>query len=142
LLETLRYEEEIKESDPYFGDIAEGKLDAEQLGLAKELIKRRTASFKPEKFHDHYREALRELIDARLEHRAPREVVEEKPAGKVLNLMDALRKSLKAQGGKEPAPAKATHKTKAKPKGKTKAKAEAKAKPKPKPKGRGGRKAA
>jgi DNA end-binding protein Ku len=95
MLETMRYEDEIKESDPYFGDIDDGSVDKEQLSLAKELIKRKTASFKPEKFHDHYREALQELIDSKLEGRKPRDVVEEPPTGKVINLMDALRKSLK-----------------------------------------------
>lgn len=100
MLETLRYEDEIKKSDPYFGDIDKGAVDKEQLSLAKELIKRKTAAFKPEKFHDHYREALQELIDSKLEHRAPREVIEEKPAGKVINLMDALRKSLKEKEAK------------------------------------------
>lgn len=97
LLETLRYEDEIRESDPYFGDIEKGRIDAEQLSLAKELIKRKTAAFKPGKFHDHYREALRELIEAKRAHRAPRKVVEDKPAAKVVNLMDALRKSLRNQ---------------------------------------------
>jgi len=97
MLETLRYEDEIRDSDPYFDAIGEGTVDKEQLSLAKELIKRKTATFKPDKFHDHYREALQELIDSKLEHRKPREVIEEKPAGKVINLMDALRKSLKEQ---------------------------------------------
>lgn len=100
MLETMRYEDEIKESDPYFGDIDDGSVDKEQLSLAKELIKRKTASFKPEKFHDHYREALQELIDSKLEGRKPRDVVEEPPAGKVINLMDALRKSLKGNDSK------------------------------------------
>jgi DNA end-binding protein Ku len=118
LLETLRYEEEIRESDPYFEDIADSRIDKEQLSLAKELIKRKTASFKPEKFHDHYREALRELIDSKLEHRTPREVIEEKPAGKVINLMDALRKSLKEQD-KEPTPRKSKSKPRTKPKAST-----------------------
>jgi DNA end-binding protein Ku len=113
LLETMRYEDEIRKSDPYFADIETDKVDKEQLSLAKELIKRKTAAFKPEKFHDHYREALQELIDSKLEHRAPREVIEEKPAGKVINLMDALRKSLKEQGS-APAPKKPKSKAKAK----------------------------
>lgn len=102
MLETLRYEEEIRKSDPYFGDIEKGKVDKEQLDLAKELIKRKTSTFKPEKFHDHYKEALQELIDSKLEHRKPREVIEEKPAGKVVNLMDALRKSLKGDNDNKP----------------------------------------
>lgn len=97
LLETLRYEDEIRKSDPYFGDIKKGTIDKEELSLAKELIKRKTARFKPEQFHDHYREALQELINAKLEHRTPKEISAEKPMGKVINLMDALRKSLKSK---------------------------------------------
>lgn len=112
MLETLRYEDEIKNSDHYFGDIENGKVDKEELSLAKELIKRKTAIFKPEKFHDHYREALQELIDSKLEHREPKEIFEEKPTGKVINLMDALRSSLKEKNEK-PA-AKKPAKTKAK----------------------------
>lgn len=100
MLETLRYEDEIRQSDPYFEDIDSGAVDQEQLSLAKELIRRKTADFKPEKFHDHYKEALQELINSKLEGRKPRDVVEEPPAGKVINLMDALRKSLKEQTDK------------------------------------------
>lgn len=101
MLETLRYEEEIRASDPYFSDIEARKVDKEGLSLARELIKRKTTRFKPEKFHDHYREALQELINSKLEHRQPREVIEEKPAGRVINLMDALRKSLKEPDEKD-----------------------------------------
>lgn len=111
MLETLRYEDEIRESDPYFGDIDDGAVDKEQLSLAKELIKRKTATFKPEKFHDHYKEALQELINSKLEGRKPRDVIEEPPSGKVINLMDALRKSLKEQNAK-PAAKKPAAKTK------------------------------
>ncbi|MES2504698.1 MAG: Ku protein [Myxococcota bacterium] len=95
ILETLRYEDEIKDIAPYFADIKASKIDKEQLDLAKELIKRKTSPFKPEKFHDHYREALQELIDSKVEHRPLKKVADEKPMGKVINLMDALRKSLK-----------------------------------------------
>jgi DNA end-binding protein Ku len=113
MLETLRYEDEIRESDPYFDDIADETVDKEQLSLARELIKRKSATFKPEKFHDHYREALQELINSKLEHRKPREVVEEPPSGKVINLMDALRKSLKEKNNR-PAAKKSPAKTKSK----------------------------
>ncbi len=113
LLETLRYEEEIKESDPYFSDIPTPKVDKEQLDLAKELIKRKTTTFKPGAFHDRYREALQDLVEARVEKRAPKSFGEVKPAGKVINLMDALRKSLKDSNA-------ASAKTAAKPKAKAK----------------------
>ena len=95
MIETLRYEDEIKDVDPYFDDIRDKPADDEELDLALELIKRKSAKFDPGQFHDHYREALKELIDAKVEGRAPRAVEEERPTAKVVNLMDALRRSLK-----------------------------------------------
>lgn len=117
LLESLRYGDEVRESRSYFDDITEKKSEKEQLELAKELIKRKTAPFDPDRFHDHYHEALQELIDAKLEDRAPE--YEEAPVttGKVVNLMDALKQSLgdKAKDTK-------TEKPKAEKPGKTAAK--------------------
>ena len=101
MLITLRYETEVRDADPYFEDIREKPSSSEELDLAEELIKRKTAKFDPGKFHDHYREALKELIQAKIEHREPVAVEEEQPQPKVVNLMDALRKSL---AEKEPAP--------------------------------------
>ncbi|WP_443748468.1 non-homologous end joining protein Ku [Asticcacaulis solisilvae] len=103
MLITLRYETEVRDADPYFEDIREKPSSSEELDLAEELIKRKTAKFDPGKFHDHYREALKELIQAKIEHREPVAVEEEQPQPKVVNLMDALRKSL---AEKEPAPRK------------------------------------
>jgi DNA end-binding protein Ku len=123
MLETLRYHEEVRSADPYFGDLKETGVDKEELELAKELIKRKAANFKPEQFHDHYKEALQELIDAKREHRSPKDVVEDKPASHVINLMDALRKSLQ-NGGDAEGDEKPTHRgaaTKAKTHAKTKA---------------------
>lgn len=96
MIETLRYEDEIKDADPYFEGIKDKESDSEELDLALELIKRKAAKFDPGKFHDHYREALQELIDARVEHREPAAPKEERAPAKVVNLMDALRRSLKA----------------------------------------------
>ena len=100
MLITLRYENEVRDADPYFEDIRAKAPASEELDLAAELIKRKTAKFEPGKFHDHYREALKELIEAKIEHREPVAVEEDKPQPKVVNLMDALRKSL---AEKEPA---------------------------------------
>jgi DNA end-binding protein Ku len=101
MLITLRYETEVRDADPYFEDIREKPSSSEELELAEELIARKTAKFDPGKFHDHYREALKELIQAKIEHREPIAVEEDQPQPKVVNLMDALRKSL---AEKEPAP--------------------------------------
>ena len=96
MIETLRYEDEIRACDPYFDAIRDKRPNPDELDLARELIKRRTATFDAGRFHDHYRDALQELIDARVEHRAPKPVEAERPAARVVNLMDALRESLRA----------------------------------------------
>lgn len=93
LLETLHYEDEIRASDPYFGTITSDMASADEVDLAKELIRRKVGKFTPEAFHDHYTEALQEMVDARAEHRTMKAETE-RPAPKVVNLMDALRKSL------------------------------------------------
>ncbi|UDF05299.1 Ku protein [Asticcacaulis sp. AND118] len=119
ILQTLRYEDELRDSDPYFEDITKKAAASEELDLARELIKRKTAKFDPGRFHDHYREALQELIEAKIENREPMAVEEERPTAKVINLMDALRKSLKDP---EPAPPKDDKKKTAASRKKTSAK--------------------
>lgn len=96
LLETLRFADEVREAAPYFADAADVKPDPELLALAKELIERKTARFDPERFHDHYTEALRELIDAKVKHRKPVAVDEEEPTSgaKVIDLVEALKRSV------------------------------------------------
>jgi DNA end-binding protein Ku len=68
-------------------------------------VQRKAGKFDPEQFKDQYTEAVWELINAKLEHRKP-EIVTEVPTAKVINIMDALKKSV--QQGKGAAPAKTT----------------------------------
>jgi DNA end-binding protein Ku len=93
---TLRYAEELRDPAEYFSGIQKTAVDSDQLALAKELIQRKAARFAPEKFHDEYEAALKELVEAKVNN-AP--LPKEEPArrsGKVINLMDALRKSVKS----------------------------------------------
>ncbi len=112
LLETLHYCDEIKRSGHYFGDIKAVEADTDEIDLAKQLIKRKIGDFEPAEFHDRYTDALQELVDSRVEDRPMRDVVAETKAPKVVNLMDALRKSLAAdtpandQKAEKPAPKK------------------------------------
>lgn len=100
LLETLRYGEEVREADSYFEDIAEKPADDEQLELARQLIKQKAAKFDPEKFKDRYDDAMRQLIKAKLGNKQAKKVIEEKrPTAQVINLMDALKKSLRGESG-------------------------------------------
>jgi len=109
LLEVLRHADEIRAADKLFDEIPEVKLDKEALDLTKELIKRKSGKFEPEQFKDEYAEAVRELIQAKLEDRAPEIVTAEPGGAKVINIMDALKKSVqqgKSGGGTTKAPAK------------------------------------
>ena len=113
---ALRYAEELRKPQEYFADIKKPAIDKESLDLAKELIQRKTAKFEPEKFTDQYEAALREMVQAKLKHLPVAE--EKKPVkrAKVINLMDALRASMKDAGtAKAPgrdAPAKSKPKSK------------------------------
>jgi DNA end-binding protein Ku len=98
---TLRFPAELRDAAAYFEDIKTQKVDGDQLSLAKELIQKKSARFEPKKFTDNYEAALRELIDAKLKHVAPPKQREREPRGKVINLMDALRRSVGERTGKK-----------------------------------------
>jgi len=93
---TMRYAEELRKPGSYFADIKKTTVEADQLSLAKELIKRKTAKFAPEKFTDQYEAALRELVEAKLKHLPVPQDEAAPKSGKVINLMDALRKSVQS----------------------------------------------
>jgi DNA end-binding protein Ku len=100
---TLRFAAEVRSAEEYFSGIKEYKVDREQLALAKELIQRKSSAFEPEKFTDNYETALRELIDAKLRHVALPKEKAAMPRGQVINLMDALRRSVGERSpGKKP----------------------------------------
>lgn len=99
---ALRYAAELRSPAEYFTGIKTPPIHEDSLALAKELIQRKTATFDPSNFTDQYEAALREMIDAKLKHLpAP---AEQKPAprGKVIDLMDALRRSVGSGGEKKP----------------------------------------
>jgi DNA end-binding protein Ku len=92
---TLRYAAELRDPAVYFESIKAHTINADSLSLAKELIQRKTAAFDPTKFTDGYEAAVKELVDAKLKHAPiPREEPAPRTHGKVIHLMDALRKSV------------------------------------------------
>lgn len=93
---TLRNSTEVRDSSPYFSDIADGPVDAEMLSLASQLIDQKAGSFEPSALRDRYEDAVHEMVEAKLKGEAL--VVARTPErGKVINLMDALRQSLQRQ---------------------------------------------
>ena len=94
---TMRYQEELRKPAEYFSEIKKIAIDKDSLELAETLIKKRTAKFDPSKFTDGYETALKELVEAKIKHAPiPRDEVVEPKRGQVINLMDALRKSVQA----------------------------------------------
>jgi DNA end-binding protein Ku len=94
MLYTLRFATELRNARDYAVDTGANKADGAQLNLAKQLIDAYTLPFEVSKFKDHYEEALRELVEAKMKNLpAPQPEVEQKPS-KVVDLMEALRKSL------------------------------------------------
>ena len=104
MIETLRYADQVHKPDAYFADVPEADPEPELLSLAEELIERKAKPFDPKAFKDPYEVALRELIDSKIENRPPESIDEPQISAKVIDLMDALKKSV---GGKKPAMKKA-----------------------------------
>ena len=101
---SLRYQDEIRKPEDFFGSIAADSVDEDQLAIMDQIIKRKTRSFDSSKFVDRYQKAVRELIDEKLEGRLAPAEPERKPA-QVINLMDALKRSLAAEEkGQDTAP--------------------------------------
>lgn len=95
---TMRYQQELRSPMEYFGGLRPVEIDEDQLDLAEQLIKRKTGKFTPEKYQDGYEIALKELVDAKVNNR-PIPVDQPAPRhAKVVNLMDALRDSLRGNG--------------------------------------------
>jgi DNA end-binding protein Ku len=93
---TLRYPYEIRKEADYFGDIPDEKIPKEMLDLALHIVETKARHFEPEKFKDHYENALKELIKKK-QRGEKVEKPQERPQVQVINLMDALRQSAAAE---------------------------------------------
>jgi DNA end-binding protein Ku len=94
---------EARSPTHYFGDLPSLKRDKEMVALACELISKKAAPFEPSKFHDSYADAMRALIAEKAKgKRIVAKPSMSEPQGKVVDLLDALRKSLKTSGAEAP----------------------------------------
>ena len=99
MLTILRYGDEVRPADPYFEKI-DTTSDPEALALAAKLIENETGAFEPETMADPYVAAVRELVQAKIEERAPDKQLgrEGTKAPSVVNIMAALKESVQAKG--------------------------------------------
>jgi DNA end-binding protein Ku len=109
VLETMVWPDEVRTPD--FGFLDEDVTTRPQeLAMAESLIESMSGDFDPEQYHDEYREALQQVIEAKVEGReVVEQPVEEEETGSVVDLMAALRASVdaaKKTRGEPAAPAK------------------------------------
>jgi DNA end-binding protein Ku len=95
---TLRYPYEIRNEAEYFDEIPDEKVPKDMLELATHIVETRMRRFEPEKFEDHYENALTELLKKKQAgQKVGRGAGREPP--RVINLMEALRKSVQSKKG-------------------------------------------
>ncbi|MFK4720834.1 DNA end-binding protein Ku [Bradyrhizobium niftali] len=106
----LRYPYEVRNEDEYFDEIRDVKVTKDMLDLARHIVNQKAGRFEPGKFEDQYETALIDLINQK---RAGKPITpKERPRGEnVVDLMEALRRSV----GKDAAETKAPKKPGKKP---------------------------
>jgi DNA end-binding protein Ku len=103
---TLRYPYEVRNEADYFDDIPDEKIPKDMLDLASHIVDTKAAHFDPSKFDDRYEDALKDLLRKKQEGK-PIERPERRQPARVIDLMDALRRSVEASGTGRSAKAKA-----------------------------------
>lgn len=88
----MYFADELKENEYQVADV---DLKAKEVALAKQLVENLTEPFKPEAFEEEYVKRLEEMIEAKLKGRTLK-IITPKAKPKVVDLMDALQKSIKA----------------------------------------------
>jgi DNA end-binding protein Ku len=101
----LRYPYEVRSEQEYFDEIQDVKVTKDMLDLAKHIVNQKSGSFEPEKFEDHYETALIELINQKRANKPIRP--KERPRGEnVVDLMEAVRRSVGGAAAETSAPKK------------------------------------
>ncbi len=105
----LRYPYEVRDAAEYFDDIQDVKVTKDMLELARHIVNQKTGHFEPDKFEDQYETALIDLINQK---RAGKPITAKaRPRGEnVVDLMDALRKSVSGAAAETTAPKKGAKK--------------------------------
>ena len=95
---TLRYPYEVRKEDEYFDDIPDEKSPKDMMELASHIVDTKSGHFDPDAFEDHYEDALKELLKKK-QAGEKIEAPKERTPAKVINLMDALRRSVETERG-------------------------------------------
>ena len=100
VMEMLRYAGELRDPAEYFDEVPSTKPDKEMVDLAVQLIEKKSAPFDATKFEDHYGTALKELVQEKLKgHKVVAKEVELPSGGNIVDLMEALKRSIGENSG-------------------------------------------
>lgn len=100
---SLRSNREVKDAQDVFGAIPAAKPPAEMVEIAARIIDQKSGPFDPSKFNDRYEDALRALIKEKQKGHGVKKVEEPREAD-VIDLMDALKRSLGGAGERRKTP--------------------------------------
>jgi DNA end-binding protein Ku len=105
-IHTMYFINEIRQAEGYGQTAQDIKLRPQEIKLAEQLVESLSEDFRPQRYHDTYQENLKALIEARREGKA---IVEEAPPKRapVIDMMEALKRSLEAQETKRKKPLRA-----------------------------------
>jgi DNA end-binding protein Ku len=109
---SLRMDDEVRKPEEIFGEISNAKPDAEMIAVAEKIIERQEGKFDPGKFVDRYEQALKALIAEKVKGHKPVTATEPEDSN-VIDLMAALRASLKGKDREVPAKTASTSKARA-----------------------------
>jgi DNA end-binding protein Ku len=97
---TLRYPYELRDEADYFGEIKSPKISKDMIELASHILDAKAAHFDPSDFKDKYENALKALVRRKAAGKPVKVAEREERPDNVVNLMDALKQSLKGGGAK------------------------------------------
>jgi Ku protein len=97
---TLRFPYEVRDEEDYFDDIKSPKISKDMIDLAVHILDSKASHFDPSKFKDEYETALKTLVKRKAAGKPVKVVEQEEKPDNVINLMDALKASLKGGKGK------------------------------------------
>jgi DNA end-binding protein Ku len=97
LATTLRYPYELRDADEYFDDIKSPRISKDMIELASHILDSKAAHFDPSKFKDEYETALKKLVKRKASGKPIKVTEPEERPSNVINLMDALKQSVKGK---------------------------------------------
>jgi DNA end-binding protein Ku len=100
VMELLRYADELREPVEYFDEVPTAKTQKDMVDLAVQLVEKKSAPFDATKFEDHYGTALKELVQEKMKgHKVVAKETERPSGGNIVDLMEALKRSIGENSG-------------------------------------------